>query len=582
MATWEECNQPIEPIVPPAEPSGSCCDNIEGGSNVTIERDGERIIINASGGGTEYTAGENIDITGDVISAPNVYSKTATDALLDDYATQEDIGALEEQIGEKADSSAVYTKTEVDDAIDLLATKSELSAVEAAKQDVLTAGSHINITSNVVSADLSNYYNKTEVDDLIDDIAVGEYRVVQTLPATGEHLVIYLVPTGQTTGDLYDEYIWVNNQWERIGGTNVDLSQYYTKTEADNLLNAKQDTLTAGQNVQISNDVISATDTTYSQATDNDLGLVKLNTAEGVDVNANGQLDIKGIWGVMPSTGGAFFPKDRDPRAVGANSLLVTDALGMDMSASRSLAVVSGIGLAGLAGKPYAAGTTEYKMNNTYANRILCAGLKYLSLSEESSTVERIVPIQSITIGGQPFTPDSQDGTDPIVITVTTSLNPDSEISPTSLRGFRAMEGYASAYIGSGIGADTGGASLFLGQSVFNKSGNGNVVVGNTIYNQGNGNAVFGRNHISKKNRWFMVGTGHDNTNGSSEAGAVVGQYALIDANTLFAVGNGTSATVRKNAFEVTSDGGIVLMSPDNTRWKISVDNNGNLTTTAL
>lgn len=36
------------------------------------------------------------------------------------------------------------------------------------------------------------------------------------------------------------------------------------------------------------------------------------------------------------------------------------------------------------------------------------------------------------------------------------------------------------------------------------------------------------------------------------------------------------------NAFEVTSDGAVVLKSPNGTRWKIAVDDSGNLTTTAL
>lgn len=33
---------------------------------------------------------------------------------------------------------------------------------------------------------------------------------------------------------------------------------------------------------------------------------------------------------------------------------------------------------------------------------------------------------------------------------------------------------------------------------------------------------------------------------------------------------------------KVTADGGIVLRSPNGTRYKITVDNNGNLTTTAV
>ena len=45
---------------------------------------------------------------------------------------------------------------------------------------------------------------------------------------------------------------------------------YYTKAQADVLLNAKQDTLTAGANIQISNNTISATDTTYLDFTGTD------------------------------------------------------------------------------------------------------------------------------------------------------------------------------------------------------------------------------------------------------------------------------------------------------------------------
>lgn len=39
----------------------------------------------------------------------------------------------------------------------------------------------------------------------------------------------------------------------------VDLTDYYTKTETDTLLNGKQNTLTAGDNISITNNTISAT-----------------------------------------------------------------------------------------------------------------------------------------------------------------------------------------------------------------------------------------------------------------------------------------------------------------------------------
>ena len=83
----------------------------------------------------------------------------------------------------------------------------------------------------------------------------------------------------------------------------------------------------------------------------------------------------------------------------------------------------------------------------------------------------------------------------------------------------------------------------------------------------------------------FAGGQGHDFTNGSNGAGAV-GIASRIDSNTAFAVGNGVFNSngdiTRSNAFEVTKDGGIILKSPGGTRYKITVDNSGNLTTTAV
>jgi len=80
------------------------------------------------------------------------------------------------------------------------------------------------------------------------------FLVVSELPETGSDGVIYLVPkTQSTTGDLYDEYVWVNNAWEHIGGLTIDLSNYYTKTQVDALLNAKQNTLVSGTNIKTIN-----------------------------------------------------------------------------------------------------------------------------------------------------------------------------------------------------------------------------------------------------------------------------------------------------------------------------------------
>lgn len=58
------------------------------------------------------------------------------------------------------------------------------------------------------------------------------FQVVNTLPTENiSTSTIYLVPS-TTPGEenIYDEYIYVNGNWEHIGSTTVDLSYYVTKT----------------------------------------------------------------------------------------------------------------------------------------------------------------------------------------------------------------------------------------------------------------------------------------------------------------------------------------------------------------
>jgi hypothetical protein len=105
-----------------------------------------------------------------------------------------------------------------------------------------------NFITNTVN-NLTNYYKKSEtytqaeVDALISAIVTLNVLVVQTLPTEDiSTTTIYLVPKATAeTQDIYDEYIYVNNAWEHIGSTEIDLSNYYTKTQIDTLLADKND-----------------------------------------------------------------------------------------------------------------------------------------------------------------------------------------------------------------------------------------------------------------------------------------------------------------------------------------------------
>lgn len=112
-------------------------------------------------------------------------------------------------------------------------------------------------TSSIPTAvsDLTNdldFQTGTEVATAIDEALAGitgiDFEIVQTLPATGEKGVIYLVPqSGGSGSNIYDEYIWITNSgvgsFEKIGSTDIDLSGYVQFTDIIYATNAEIDAL---------------------------------------------------------------------------------------------------------------------------------------------------------------------------------------------------------------------------------------------------------------------------------------------------------------------------------------------------
>lgn len=66
---------------------------------------------------------------------------------------------------------------------------------------------------------------------MISNLANLRIEVVNELPSTGETNVIYLVKKAGANPDVHDEYVYVEGNWEKIGNTEVDLSNYYTKDQ---------------------------------------------------------------------------------------------------------------------------------------------------------------------------------------------------------------------------------------------------------------------------------------------------------------------------------------------------------------
>ena len=92
-------------------------------------------------------------------------------------------------------------------------------------------------------ADLVNYYNKNEtytqaeIKALIEAVKTIDMEIVPAKPEEPKSNVIYLIPNGKTGNNIYDEYVYVNDKWELIGSTDIDLSNYYNKAEIDSKIN---------------------------------------------------------------------------------------------------------------------------------------------------------------------------------------------------------------------------------------------------------------------------------------------------------------------------------------------------------
>lgn len=218
-------------------------------------------------------------ITNAVSNLINYYDKTTVDEKLANI-----------------DLSEYYTKTESDDRYVLTTNFSwnNLANKPTSLSDFVNDEGFI---TNTVS-NLSNYYDKTTIDNIVSTLKTGAFQVVSELPSTGVEGVVYLVGTEAP----YTLYIWENNAFLDIGTTEVNLDGYVKGTNLNSnyvilgnggsnvvasiytinnqnandpnslltanvintLLGTKQDVLTEGQGINISNNTISTPVSTIS------------------------------------------------------------------------------------------------------------------------------------------------------------------------------------------------------------------------------------------------------------------------------------------------------------------------------
>ena len=176
-----------------------------------------------------------------------------------------------EQIGTTTiDLSGYYTSQQTDAAINTAlsaySTTTQMNAaIAAAVASYYTKTEVDALIANFITASTQNLayyylktetYSATEVNQLIAAVKQFTYEAVSVLPTASASTVgkIYLVPsTNPSAQNVKDEYITLTvteeetttYSWEKIGTTQVDLSNYYTKSQTDSAITTALNTALA-------------------------------------------------------------------------------------------------------------------------------------------------------------------------------------------------------------------------------------------------------------------------------------------------------------------------------------------------
>ena len=343
-------------------------------------------------------------------------------------------------------------------------------------------------------------------------------------------------------------------------------------------------------------DTLSQALTTLSEtiASDSQLGLIKTDSSKFIETDSDGKLIIGGRLGQFSSEempeGGLYYPLSIQPEVVWKNSFLITEGTLISTRSSRIFALAAGAGVT--LKTAAAAGATRFEVSNTFGNRFTCAMARngYATI-QEGTAGTIMVHVTNVYLANDPDkTPlvpysGATESRNNIVIETDAPLSDTDTV--TKLRLYGTMTFDSSFHCGQGIG--TGGATgkgklLQLGQSQLALDGN-SILIGNSIFTGKNRVCIVGASHINNVQGACLTGEGHDTTNGTFIGIAEHGKYSLTKANTAFAIGNGTSNTVRSNLFEIADEGGSTAMmvkSPNGTEFKITVDDSGNITTSQV
>lgn len=209
-----------------------------------------------------------------------------TSAALSPYSTTQQMNnAISTAVANKADKSEIPTKV------------SELT-----NDSGFVNSTQVNNALAAYTYPSQDLYTQSDIDTMLAQISSLKIEVVDALPSTGSADTIYLLKVRQQGNDIYQEYFWVNNAWELIGG--IDLTDYYTKTEVNTLLTAKADvSAIPTKTSDLTNDSNFAVDANYVH-TDNNYTTAEKNKLAGIATGA--EVNVQSNWAQTNSSADDF------------------------------------------------------------------------------------------------------------------------------------------------------------------------------------------------------------------------------------------------------------------------------------
>lgn len=143
------------------------------------------------------------------------------------FASKTDLNNKVDKVGGKQLSTNDYTTAE----------KNKLATLEplTVKSVKVNGSPLVPDGSKAVNVDLSGYAVKTEVTQEIAQAVSGitgfDTKAVEELPGTGKKGILYLLSNSGSGNNVYDEYLWLGNKYEKLGTREINLTEYAKKTE---------------------------------------------------------------------------------------------------------------------------------------------------------------------------------------------------------------------------------------------------------------------------------------------------------------------------------------------------------------